>query len=117
MRWHSRPLWFWNGKLDAEKEARIVQLMFYLGQDVANAPGRPQWNPESYDKIVAPENLVVSNGAKHSLLNAFLAILNEDDEVIIPSPFWLSYPEMVKLAGANPVIIETTSAICSSVTS
>ena len=39
-------------KLDAEKESRILQLLFYLGQDVANAAARPQWNPESYDKIV-----------------------------------------------------------------
>lgn len=51
--------------------------------------------------------IVVSNGAKHSLINAFLAILNEGDEVIIPAPFWLSYAEMVRIAGGVPVIIYT----------
>ena len=43
-----------------------------------------------------PANIVVSNGAKHSLINAFGAILNPGDEVISPAPFWVSYPEMVK---------------------
>lgn len=54
-----------------------------------------------------PEEIIVSNGAKHSLYNIFQAICQEKDEVIIPSPFWVSYPEMVKLAGARPVIIES----------
>ena len=53
----------------------------------------------------APEQIVVSNGGKHSLTNVFEAIINEGDEVIIPSPYWLSYPEIVKLAGGVPVII------------
>ena len=52
--------------------------------------------------------IVVSNGAKHSLVNAFMAILNPGDEVIIPTPFWVSYPEMVKLADGAPVFVETT---------
>ena len=51
--------------------------------------------------------IVVSCGAKHSLYNIFQVILNENDEVIIPAPFWLSYPEMVKLAGGKPSIINT----------
>ena len=54
-----------------------------------------------------PSNIVVSNGAKHSLFNAFMAILNPGDEVIIPSPYWLSYPEIVKMAGGVPVFVET----------
>jgi len=53
------------------------------------------------------DELIISNGAKHSLFNAFQVLLNEGDEVIIPSPFWLSYPEMVRLAGGEPVFIET----------
>lgn len=53
----------------------------------------------------APSQIIVSNGGKHSLTNIFVAILNRDDEVIIPSPFWLSYPEMVKLMGGVPVIV------------
>ena len=55
----------------------------------------------------APNQIIVSNGAKHSLVNAFMAILNPGDEVIIPAPFWVSYPEMVKIADGVPVIIET----------
>ncbi|MCX8082510.1 MAG: pyridoxal phosphate-dependent aminotransferase [bacterium] len=51
----------------------------------------------------APSQIVVSNGAKHSLYNIFLAILNDGDEVIIPAPYWVSYPEMVSLAGGVPV--------------
>lgn len=53
------------------------------------------------------ENIVVSNGAKHSLVNTFMAICNPGDEVIIPAPFWVSYPEMVKIADGVPVIINT----------
>ena len=56
-----------------------------------------------------PANIVVSNGAKHSLFNTFMAILNPGDEVIIPSPYWLSYPELVKIAGGVPVFVETTA--------
>jgi aspartate aminotransferase len=49
--------------------------------------------------------IVISNGAKHSLYNAFLAIINPGDEVIIPVPYWVSYPELVKLADGIPVYI------------
>jgi aspartate aminotransferase len=56
---------------------------------------------------VTPAQVVVSNGAKHSIQNALYALLNDGDEVIIPSPYWVSYPEMVKLAGGVPVIIDT----------
>lgn len=52
--------------------------------------------------------IVVSNGAKHSIYNALLAICNPQDEVLIISPYWLSYPEMAKLAEAVPVIIKTS---------
>lgn len=52
-------------------------------------------------------DIIVSNGAKHSLYNIFQAILNPGDEVIIPSPYWVSYPEMVKMADGIPVFIET----------
>lgn len=54
------------------------------------------------------DQIVISNGGKHSLTNIFTAIINDGDEVIIPAPFWLSYPEIVKLAGGIPVIVETT---------
>lgn len=52
-----------------------------------------------------PNQIVVSNGAKHSLVNVFGAILNEGDEVIIPAPYWVSYPEMVKINSGVPVIV------------
>ena len=56
----------------------------------------------------APTDIVISNGAKHALVNAFYAILNDGDEVLIPKPFWVSYPEMVRIAGGVPKFIETT---------
>ena len=55
-----------------------------------------------------PDQVVISNGGKHSLTNIFTALLNPGDEVIIPAPYWLSYPEIVKLASGVPVIVTTT---------
>ena len=55
-----------------------------------------------------PSQIVVSCGGKHSCYNVILATCQEGDEVIIPAPYWLSYPEMVKLAGATPVILPTS---------
>ncbi len=54
------------------------------------------------------ENIVVSNGGKHSLTNVFMTICDPGDEVIIPAPYWVSYPEMVKMAGGVPKFINTT---------
>jgi aspartate aminotransferase len=54
-----------------------------------------------------PTEILVSNGAKHSLYNALKAICNEGDEVIIPAPYWVSYPQMVTLVNATPVIVPT----------
>lgn len=56
-----------------------------------------------------PENIIVTNGGKQSLYNLMMAMLEPGDEVIIPSPYWVSYPEMVRLAGATPVIVKTTA--------
>lgn len=55
-----------------------------------------------------PSQVVVSNGAKQSCFNAISAVCDPGDEVIIPAPYWLSYPEMVRLAGAIPVFVQTT---------
>ena len=55
-----------------------------------------------------PSQIVVSSGAKHSCYNAILATCQAGDEVLIPSPYWVSYPDMVRLAGAEPVIVPTT---------
>ncbi|MFC1594423.1 pyridoxal phosphate-dependent aminotransferase [Candidatus Omnitrophota bacterium] len=57
----------------------------------------------------SPQQIVVGSGAKHCLYNIFQAITQEGDEVIIPKPYWVSYPEMVKLAGATPVALETAA--------
>lgn len=51
--------------------------------------------------------VVISCGAKHALYNLFQALCQEGDEVILPSPYWLSYPEMIRLSGAQPVVVET----------
>src|SRR6186997_3081904 len=56
-----------------------------------------------------PENIVVSTGAKQSLANAVLALVDEDDEVIIPTPFWVTYSELVKIARGKVVEIKTTT--------
>jgi len=54
-----------------------------------------------------PENIIISVGAKHALYNLFQAVLNPGDEVIIPKPYWVSYPDMVRLADGTPVFAET----------
>ena len=54
------------------------------------------------------ENIIVSNGAKHSLLNAILSIVNPGDEVLVPAPFWVSYPSLIQYAGGVPVEIPST---------
>jgi aspartate aminotransferase len=56
----------------------------------------------------SPDEILISCGAKHSIFNAILALCDEGDEVIIPSPYWLSYPEMIRIAGSKQVILETT---------
>ncbi|MGM0854419.1 MAG: pyridoxal phosphate-dependent aminotransferase [Bacillota bacterium] len=53
-----------------------------------------------------PSEIIVTSGAKHALYTLFQVLLNESDEVIIPTPYWVSYPEQVKLAGGTPVIVE-----------
>ena len=53
-----------------------------------------------------PSEILVSNGAKQSVCNTVMALINPGDEVIIPAPYWVSYPQMVKLAGGTPVIVE-----------
>ncbi|WP_185873519.1 pyridoxal phosphate-dependent aminotransferase [Blattabacterium cuenoti] len=55
-----------------------------------------------------PSQIVVSTGAKQSIINVFLSLLNENDEVLIPSPYWVSYVEMVKFCDSNPIIIPTS---------
>jgi aspartate aminotransferase len=59
-----------------------------------------------YGLDYAPEEVLVSCGGKHSLYNLFQAVLDPGDQVIIPAPYWVSYPDMVRLAGAEPVIVD-----------
>ena len=58
----------------------------------------------------SPEQILVSSGCKHSIYNLMQALLNNGDEVIIPAPYWVSYPDMARLAGAEPVILRTDIA-------
>jgi len=81
------------------------------------APGIPALRKavaEDYTRrsglAISPGQVVVSNGAKHALHNVFTALLNEGDEVIVPAPYWVSYAELIKLAGGRPVLIETDIA-------
>lgn len=76
-------------------------------------PGLPKLRQAICNKLKRDNNLdydasqiVVSTGAKHSLANVFMSILNEGDEVIVPAPFWVSYPEMIKLAGGNTIVVD-----------
>ena len=56
----------------------------------------------------SPDEIVVSCGAKHTLFNVLFALLEEGEEVIVPSPYWVSYPEMIRLAGGKPVFLKTS---------
>ncbi|KAG9451607.1 hypothetical protein H6P81_011572 [Aristolochia fimbriata] len=62
---------------------------------------------EENDLTYTPDQILVSNGAKQCILQAILAVCSPADEVIVPAPYWVSYPEMVRLADANPVVIST----------
>jgi len=64
-----------------------------------------RYTEEHYDKVVAPENVIVSAGAKQSIYNLLYCILNPQDEVVILAPYWVSYPEMVKMCYGVPVIV------------
>jgi aspartate aminotransferase len=64
-----------------------------------------RYTEENYDKLVSPENVIVSAGAKQSLYNILFSLLNPQDEVIILAPYWVSYPEMVKMVYGIPVIV------------
>jgi aspartate aminotransferase len=81
------------------------------------AAGEPQLREAIAHKLVTDnqlpykaENILVTNGGKHSLYNLMMTLIEAGDEVIIPAPYWVSYPEMVKLADGVPVIVETTMA-------
>ena len=93
---------------DAAKKAIDDNITHY-----PPVPGFPALRQAIADKLKRDNGLdyqasqiVVSNGAKQSIANVFMCILNKGDEVIVPSPYWVSYPEMIKMADGEPVIID-----------
>jgi len=64
-----------------------------------------RYTEENYDRLVAPENVIVTNGAKQSLFNIMYSLLNPQDEVILLAPYWVSYPEIVKMCYGRPVVV------------
>lgn len=66
---------------------------------------------QDYDLDYAASQILVSSGAKQCIYNLFMATLDAGDEVIIPAPYWVSYPDMVRIAGAEPVIVECDSTL------
>jgi len=96
------------------KRAAIDALEAGFTKYTPNA-GIPELRQAIADKLAADNGLnyragqiVVSNGAKHACYNAILATCQPGDEVIIPAPYWVSYPDMVRLVGAEPVIVPTS---------
>jgi len=64
-----------------------------------------RYTEENYDRLAAPENVLITNGAKQSLFNIIYSILNPQDEVIVIAPYWVSYPEIIKMCLGKPVIV------------
>ena len=64
-----------------------------------------RYTEENYDRLVAPENVIITNGAKQSLFNIFYSILNPHDEVIVLAPYWVSYNEMIRMCTGVPVVV------------
>lgn len=95
---------------EAAKKAVDDNYSFY-----APVAGYPELRKAIVEKLkkqnnldYTPDQIVVSSGAKHSIVNVMLSIINPGDEVIIPAPYWVSYPEQVKIADGSPVIIDTS---------
>jgi aspartate aminotransferase len=64
-----------------------------------------RYTEENYDRVAAPENVMISGGAKQALYNLLFTLLNPQDEVIVLAPYWVSYPEMIKMVYGRPVIV------------
>lgn len=64
-----------------------------------------RYTEEAYDRVVAPENIIVSGGAKQALYNLLYTILNPQEEAVVMAPYWVSYPEMIKMVHGVPVIV------------
>jgi len=64
-----------------------------------------KFTDKHYGRLVSPQNIIVSNGAKHSLFNILISTVDPGDEVILFAPFWVTYPDLVKLVGGKPVVV------------
>ncbi|HEX8953022.1 MAG TPA: pyridoxal phosphate-dependent aminotransferase [Polyangia bacterium] len=98
---------------DHIKEAAVAAMKKGCGKYTA-VSGTPELRAAAAAELnaahgtkYAAENVIVSVGAKHSLFNLFMALLDDGDEVIVPSPCWVSYPEIVAMAGGKPVLVDT----------
>ncbi len=110
---------FGAGEPDFPSPDYVVDAAIKAAADPKNHKYSPAAGLESLRKIIAKttrdysgfeinlDNVIVSNGGKQSILTAFLSTLDPGDEVIIPAPYWTTYPEAVKIAGGTPVFIET----------
>ncbi len=110
---------FGAGEPDFPSPDYVVDAAIKAAADPKNHKYSPAAGLESLRQIIAKttkdysgfeinsDNVIVSNGGKQSILTAFLSILDPGDEVIIPAPYWTTYPEAVKIAGGTPVFIET----------
>ena len=110
---------FGAGEPDFPSPDYVVEAAIKAAADPKNHKYSPAAGLESLRQIIAKttkdysgfeinsDNVIVSNGGKQSILTAFLSTLDPGDEVIIPAPYWTTYPEAVKIAGGNPVFIET----------
>ena len=110
---------FGAGEPDFPSPNYVVDAAIKAAADPKNHKYSPAAGLESLRQIIAKttkdysgfeinsDNVIVSNGGKQSILTAFLSILDPGDEVIIPAPYWTTYPEAVKIAGGTPVFIET----------
>ena len=101
--------------LDSVKDAAIAAITGNFNK-YTPATGIPELRKgiaKKFEKdnglVYAPEDIIVTVGAKQAIFNFLLATINPGDEVLIPSPYWVSYPDMVKIAGGRPVTIETSA--------
>ena len=110
---------FGAGEPDFPSPDYVVDAAIKAAADPKNHKYSPAAGLESLRQIIAittkdysgfeinSDNVIVSNGGKQSILTAFLSTLDPGDEVIIPAPYWTTYPEAVKIAGGTPIFIET----------
>src|SRR3990172_946434 len=64
-----------------------------------------RYTDESYDRLVAPENVIICSGAKQAIFNLLYTLINPQDEVILLAPYWVSYPEMIRMLHGQPVVV------------